>query len=254
MHIDRRSSLLILSLIVALFVVGSDVGTVEAKPGPPMRFVIEPREVEEPAGEEVFEGGPCLETLTVQPGNTLGEIALMCQTSLQEILDLNPGITNPNIIHVGQELSIPPFDGPPIYTTNVTVPEAPNRPQDVGESERWINVDLGQQLLVAYEGNTPVFQSYISSGLPQYPTVTGQYRINRRYEIKDMDGRPLGYDYYLEDVPFTMFFYKAYALHGTYWHGNYGTPMSHGCVNLPTPAAEWIFNWSEMGTVVNVHA
>ncbi len=256
MHIDRRSSLLILALLVALFVVGGDVGTVEAKPGPPMRFVPQPRqvEVEEPAAEEVFEGGPCQETVTVHPGNTLGGIALMCHTTLEVLLELNPEITNPNIIHVGQELIVPRYDGPPIYTTNVTVPLAENRPLDVGEDERWINVDLGQQLLVAYEGDTPVFQSYISSGLPQYPTVTGQYRVNRRYEVKDMNGRPLGFDYYLEDVPYIMFFYKAYALHGTYWHGNYGAPMSHGCINMPPPAAEWVFNWSDMGTVINVHS
>ena len=246
-----RIALVVAGLLIALILTPAAAQARPLTPGPvanPVPAVVEKRD-----SEVHLEGGPCLETLEVQPGHTLGEIALMCRTTLQTILDLNPQIQNPNIIHVGQELSIPPYDGPPIYTTNVSVPPATSRPEGVGADERWINVDLEQQLLVAYEGDTPVLESYISSGLPQYPTVTGQFRINQRYEIKDMDGRPLGYDYYLYDVPFTMFFYKAFALHGTYWHGNYGVPMSHGCVNLPTPAAEWLFNWSSMGTVVNVH-
>jgi lipoprotein-anchoring transpeptidase ErfK/SrfK len=62
-----------------------------------------------------------------------------------------------------------------------------------------------------------------------------------------------GPGYSLPDVPFTMFFYQGYAIHGTYWHNNFGTPMSHGCVNLTIPDAEWIYNWSSVGTLVNVH-
>lgn len=127
------------------------------------------------------------------------------------------------------------------------------RPAGVGPDERWIDVNLTTQTLVAYEGNTPVFDSLVSSGTWQYPTVTGQFRIWLRYTAQTMDGRRLGYDYYLPNVPYVMYFYQDYALHGTYWHNNFGTPMSHGCVNLPTPAAEWIFNWSSMGTLVNVH-
>ncbi|HSM54837.1 MAG TPA: L,D-transpeptidase family protein [Candidatus Sulfomarinibacteraceae bacterium] len=200
----------------------------------------------------VVEGGPCEETLRVRPGQTLGGIALMCRTTVADLMELNPEIENPNIIHVGQELRIPEHDGPPIYTTRVTVPRAEALPDGVGPDERWIDVDLDEQMLVAYEGHEPVFQSLVSSGLPQYPTVVGTFRVERRYELKDMDGRPLGFDYFLRDVPYQMFFYRAYAIHGTYWHGNYGTRMSHGCVNVPTPAAEWLFEWSEMGTVVRV--
>jgi lipoprotein-anchoring transpeptidase ErfK/SrfK len=127
------------------------------------------------------------------------------------------------------------------------------RPDGVGPDERWIDVNLTTQTLVAYEGDTPVFDSRVSSGTWQYPTVTGQFRVWLRYTEQTMDGRRLGYDYYLPNVPYVMYFYEDYALHGTYWHNNFGTPMSHGCVNLPTTAAEWIFNWSTMGTLVNVH-
>jgi lipoprotein-anchoring transpeptidase ErfK/SrfK len=127
------------------------------------------------------------------------------------------------------------------------------RPAGVGPNEKWVDVNLTSQTLVAYEGNTPVFDSLISSGTWLYPTVTGQFRVYLRYQAQTMDGRRLGYDYYLPNVPYVMYFYNDYALHGTYWHNNFGTPMSHGCVNLPTPAAQWIFNWSTIGTLVNVH-
>ncbi len=122
----------------------------------------------------------------------------------------------------------------------------------VGENERWIDVDLSTQTLTAYEGAVPVFQTLISSGMANHPTVTGQFHVWLRYEAQTMDGRLLGYDYYLENVPYVMYFYRDYALHGTYWHNNFGTPMSHGCVNLATPDAEWLFNWSTIGTLVNV--
>jgi lipoprotein-anchoring transpeptidase ErfK/SrfK len=62
-----------------------------------------------------------------------------------------------------------------------------------------------------------------------------------------------GPGYYLPNVPYTMYFYGGYGLHGTYWHNNFGTPMSHGCVNLSTADSGWLFDWASVGTVVNVH-
>ena len=141
----------------------------------------------------------------------------------------------------------------PTFVSGLSNARPAERPAGVGPNERWIDVNLTAQRLVAYEGDTPVFESPVSSGTYNYPTVTGQFRIWLRFQSQTMDGRRLGYDYYLPNVPYVMYFYQDYALHGTYWHNNFGTPMSHGCVNLPTPAAEWIYNWSTMGTVVNVH-
>lgn len=140
-----------------------------------------------------------------------------------------PTILSPN----GESLTLPPIN--------------------INTAEKWVDVDLSSQTLIAYEGLTPVFETLISSGLPAYPTVTGQFRIWLRYESQTMDGRRLGYDYYLENVPYVMYFYQDYALHGTFWHNNFGNPMSHGCVNMATPDAEWMFNWSTLGTLVNVH-
>ena len=89
----------------------------------------------------------------------------------------------------------------------------------------------------------------VSTGTSAHPTVTGQFRIYVKLRSTAMAGP----GYYLPDVPFTMYFYKGYALHGTYWHSNFGMPMSHGCVNLRTSDAEWLFNWASVGTLVNVH-
>ena len=114
---------------------------------------------------------------------------------------------------------------------------------------RWIDVDLTHQRLTAYEGQTVVRTTLVSTGLPHTPTPAGQYKIQVKLRSDDMGGP----GYYLADVPFTMYFYRGYGLHGTYWHNNFGQPMSHGCVNLPTSEAEWLFNWAEVGTLVNIH-
>ncbi|MBU4224575.1 MAG: L,D-transpeptidase [Chloroflexi bacterium] len=128
-------------------------------------------------------------------------------------------------------------------------PATPVPPIAGGDGERWIDVDLSQQRVYAYEGNVIVNSFIVSTGTWRTPTVTGQYRIYVKYRYTDMSGP----GYYLPDVPYTMYFYKGYALHGTYWHSNFGTPMSRGCVNLSIPDAGWLFNWASVGTLVNVH-
>jgi lipoprotein-anchoring transpeptidase ErfK/SrfK len=110
-------------------------------------------------------------------------------------------------------------------------------------------VDLSNQKLIAYEGDTPVYWVTVSTGLPGTPTVTGEYRIYVKYPAQTMSGP----GYYLPDVPYVMYFYLGYGIHGTYWHSNFGQPMSHGCVNTPTPDAEWLYRWADVGTLVNVH-
>jgi lipoprotein-anchoring transpeptidase ErfK/SrfK len=115
--------------------------------------------------------------------------------------------------------------------------------------ERWIDVDLTRQMVYAFEGNTVINSFLVSTGTWQYPTVTGQYHVYIKYRSTTMSGP----GYSLPNVPYTMYFYKSYGIHGTYWHNNFGTPMSHGCVNLTIPDAEWLYNWSSIGTLVNVH-
>lgn len=127
------------------------------------------------------------------------------------------------------------------------------RPAGVGDNERWIDVNLTSQTLTAFEGDTVVLTSLISSGTWLHPTVTGQYRTYVKYESQTMNGYLLGYDYYLEGVPHVMYFYRDYAIHGAYWHNNFGTPMSHGCVNVNLTDAAWLYDWAPVGTLVNVH-
>lgn len=124
----------------------------------------------------------------------------------------------------------------------------PSAPSGNG-GERWIDVDLSQQRLYAYEGDTLVNSFIVSTGTWQTPTVTGRYKVWVKLRSAPMSGP----GYYLPDVPYIMYFYGDYGIHGTYWHNNFGTPMSHGCVNLSIPDAEWVYNFSKVGTVVNVH-
>ena len=120
--------------------------------------------------------------------------------------------------------------------------------QAVAES-RWIEVRLAKQQLIAWQNGKVVMTTAISSGVKGTPTVRGNFRIQRKYASVRMRGP--GYD--LPNVPYSMFFHAGYALHGTYWHNAFGRPMSHGCVNLPTPKARWLYDWAPVGTLVVVH-
>ena len=121
--------------------------------------------------------------------------------------------------------------------------ESANAPE--GEA-KWIDVDLSDQMVVAYENGVPVRAFVISSGKAQWPTVKGTFRIWAKTAAQTMSGgdRAAGDYYYLPNVQWVSYFYKDYGLHGTYWHDNFGTPMSHGCVNMTNDDAEWLFFWS----------
>ena len=118
---------------------------------------------------------------------------------------------------------------------------------------KWVDVNITTQLLVAFEGQTPVFTSKVSTGVPRHPTVEGTYRIYAKYRSTLMKGGEGAEYYYLPNVPYTMYFYSGYALHGAYWHRNFGQPMSHGCVNLTLDDAAWLYQWSPEGILVRTH-
>lgn len=140
---------------------------------------------------------------------------------------------------------VPPADAP--FVPTPAIPQVANAASYDGE--HWIDVDLTQQRVYAYAGDTVVNSFLVSTGTWQTPTVTGKYKVWIKLRSTDMSGP----GYYLPDVPYTMYFYKGYGLHGTYWHNNFGTPMSHGCVNLSIPDAAWLYDFSYVGTTVNVH-
>jgi len=174
------------------------------------------------------------EAYVVQPGDTLLHIAARHDVSVSQLASAN-GLRWNSWIYVGQQLTIPGQAGP-------------SAPQDAS-GERWIDVNLSTQTLTAYVGNSPVYRAAVSTGLPGTPTPTGTFRIWTKLRYDDMSGP----GYYLPNVPYVMYFYRDYGLHGTYWHSNFGTPMSHGCVNLLTPEAAWLYNWASVGTQVVVH-
>jgi hypothetical protein len=116
-------------------------------------------------------------------------------------------------------------------------------------SDFWLEVDLSSQKLFAYQGSTLLKSFLVSTGTSDFSTVPGSFKIYAKYTYYTMRGP----GYYLPDVPYSMFFYKGYSIHGTYWHHNFGTPMSHGCVNMETSAAAWLYDQTNIGTPVFVH-
>jgi lipoprotein-anchoring transpeptidase ErfK/SrfK len=117
------------------------------------------------------------------------------------------------------------------------------------EKDRFIEIDLSEQRLYAWEGEQLVYSFKISTGKKNTPTPIGKYSVGARYDKARMKGE----DYDIADVPYVMYFYNGYAIHGAYWHNNFGNPMSHGCVNLQVKHAKQLYAWASLGTVVVVH-
>ena len=143
-------------------------------------------------------------------------------------------------------------------------------PPQVQSGERWLDVDLTQQLAVAYEGQTPVFATLVSTGKGRNKTPTGSFRIQRKYATTTMSSSPGDSDpYSVADVPWSMFFHEGYALHASYWHNSFGYKKSHGCINLSPKDAKKMYEflgpevapgWSAIyshatqpGSLINIH-
>jgi len=119
------------------------------------------------------------------------------------------------------------------------------RPAGVGPREKWIEIDLYEQSLAAYEGDRMVYATLVSTGLPQWETQRGLFRIHEKVLIAKMSGQHGQSDYYyLEDIPWTMYFNVDTGLHAAYWHDSFGYRHSHGCVNLPPISAQWLYQWT----------
>ncbi|MBA2557268.1 MAG: L,D-transpeptidase [Chloroflexi bacterium] len=132
---------------------------------------------------------------------------------------------------------------------------APGGPGPVAGAEKSIVVSISQQRMWAYEGDTVVNTSLVSTGKPGFDTPLGTYSIIVKKPIEDMEGLIGGEYYNVKDVPAVMYFTDVgHAFHGTYWHNNFGSVMSHGCVNLPLDVAAWLYAWTPMYTPVEVVA
>jgi lipoprotein-anchoring transpeptidase ErfK/SrfK len=128
------------------------------------------------------------------------------------------------------------------------------QPSDLKPNERWIDVNLSTQTVVAFEGERPIYATLISSGKENkikdkdHRTPVGEWRIREKHITTTMDGDGTAagdLPYSIEDVPYVMYFYRSYALHGAFWHSNFGIQMSHGCVNLSPLDAKYLFFFAD---------
>jgi hypothetical protein len=125
-------------------------------------------------------------------------------------------------------------------------------PPELKAGEKWVDVSIGQQTLLAFEGDKPVYATLVSTGRTSpvkdkdHPTPTGVWRIREKHIASTMDGDVASDGpYSIEDVPWIMYFQGSYALHGAFWHANFGHKQSHGCVNLSPIDAKAIFGWTD---------
>jgi lipoprotein-anchoring transpeptidase ErfK/SrfK len=140
----------------------------------------------------------------------------------------------------GTEIGVPGFSKDKPYVLGVSA-----------DGERYIEVDLSEQKLKAWDGGNLFLETPISTGLPWWPTPQGEFRIWIKLRYTRMEGGEGRYYYNLPNVPYVMYFqndqipgWRGYGLHGAYWHNSFGTPRSHGCVNLPIPQAEKLYYWT----------
>lgn len=213
---------------------------IEMEPVPAMRVdpvtEIEPstRNLTSMADTLVLENSKLAETLEVADPFTPLEESRLPALDIAPVLAEQESVDLLHLIGPAEEL----LDGVRLF---VPVDEALLAYQPASPDEKWIEVDINQQRVTAWEGNVPVMSFVTSTGLPATPTITGQYNIYWKLESTVM----IGEDYVLPEVPYTMYFYAGYALHGAYWHDNFGQPMSHGCVNLSIENSKKLFEWAD---------
>jgi lipoprotein-anchoring transpeptidase ErfK/SrfK len=203
-----------------------------------------------PATSSASSAIPAGAVYTVAAGDTLATIAAKFGTTPGEIMRVN-GLYNPDFVYIGQRLRIPGRSAlPALQPSSAPAPlPAPSPARAAPTTGKWIDIDLSEQRITAYQNTAPLKSVLVSTGLPWTPTPIGRFAIYLKVPSQAMRGP----GYYLPNVPWVMYFTGAYSIHGTYWHHNFGRPMSHGCVNLTIADARWFYDWAEIGTPVIVH-
>ena len=175
---------------------------------------------------------------TADTGKKLNKFAVVQVYNTQVVNDSAWNMIGPDQWVEGRKISV--------VTPNTTPPEGV-------DSNRWIEVNLEEQSLAVYENNKLVFATMIASGLEPFWTRPGTFQIFEKKEAETMRNNDPSDFYFLENVPYTMYFDGARALHGAYWRTGFGYPQSHGCVNLSVGDAHWLFNWARAGDWVYVY-
>jgi hypothetical protein len=137
-------------------------------------------------------------------------------------------------------------DAGAVRRNEVRVARQRKAPSGVPANAKWVHVDLVEQTLVAYEGARPVYATLISSGKEGYEPPTGLFQVQQKYISTTMNAEdPIDGFYEVEEVPWTLYYHGGYALHGAYWHTDFGKVRSHGCTNIAPVDARWIYYWSD---------
>lgn len=136
-------------------------------------------------------------------------------------------------------------EGQALRRDHVRLAQRIPRPERVPPDTRWLHVDLHEQTLVAYEGDRPVYATLVSTGREGYETPRGTFRVRDKYVGTTMRGEdPVDGPYEVEEVPWTQYYWRSYAIHGAYWHDAFGQVRSHGCTNLAPADARHLFEWT----------
>lgn len=142
------------------------------------------------------------------------------------------------------------YEGERVFVPDLALRQVFTPVLGLSSEERWVEVDLSEQKLRAWEGTSLFMESLVSTGLPWWPTPTGQFDIWVKLRATRMEGGEGRYYYNLPNVPYVMFFQngevpssRGYSLHGAYWHNDFGRVHSHGCVNMPIASAENLYYW-----------
>lgn len=199
------------------------------------------------AGIELAEAdAPSLPLGWAKPAAMLAKVAVHAEPSAKA--KVLRKLTRREIVELGDASEDGRFvalrDGGWVARGEIAVARAGARPEGTGDDERWMDIDLEQQTLVAYIGDTAVFTTMISSGRPGHSTPTGVFRVSRKHAQRTMNSMADSKDKYsVASVPWTAYFATGYALHAAYWHDNFGHRKSHGCVNLAPLDARRLYDW-----------
>jgi len=208
----------------------------------------------EATGEAKYLGNPLTEEYTL--GGVVYQVFEHGQLAWQAGVD-------PYMVPVGTRLAQRyrlPMDAVsqgdlPDYDEELFIPPVitPGRPPvgPVPGVAKTIVVSISEQALWALEGDEVMMSTYISTGKRRFETPPGTFYVNTKVPVQDMEGIIGGEYYNVANVPDVMYFTNVgHAIHGTYWHDNFGNPMSHGCVNVPMGTSNWLYEWAPMGTPV----
>lgn len=154
---------------------------------------------------------------------------------------------------VGASLTLAVLNAEPISTpvfANASEAQIVRRLAELKNSnQRWIEINLSTQRLIAWEGGTSVYAVIVATGKPSTPTTAGTFTIQTKQPQIRMRGT--GFD--VPDVPFVLYYNGRAAIHGAYWLNRFGRPISHGTVYLAVNHAQWLYNWANIGTPVVIH-